>query len=107
MIEADLQGVEFWAINTDAQALAHHSAPNKLQIGNQVRVTAYVCERRGRACRRRLPRGTSCTHACALDWRGAAARRTHHLLRVCMPKAGVDLTKIQNSRTPSRTHARR
>jgi hypothetical protein len=30
------QGVEFWAINTDAQALAHHSAPNKLQIGNQV-----------------------------------------------------------------------
>jgi hypothetical protein len=31
-----LQGVEFWAINTDAQALAHHSAPNKLQIGSQV-----------------------------------------------------------------------
>jgi cell division GTPase FtsZ len=36
MIEADLQGVEFWAINTDAQALAHHTAPNKLQVGNQV-----------------------------------------------------------------------
>lgn len=32
------QGVEFWAINTDSQALAHHSAPNKLQIGNQVGV---------------------------------------------------------------------
>ncbi len=28
--------MEFWALNTDAQALAHHSAPNKLQIGNQV-----------------------------------------------------------------------
>lgn len=36
MIEADLQGVEFWAVNTDAQALAHHQAPNKLQIGTQV-----------------------------------------------------------------------
>ena len=36
MIEADLQHVDFWAINTDAQALAHHSAPNKLQIGTQV-----------------------------------------------------------------------
>ena len=36
MIEADLRGVEFWAINTDAQALAHHTAPNKLQIGSQV-----------------------------------------------------------------------
>ena len=36
MIEADLQSVEFWAVNTDAQALAHHRAPNKLQIGNQV-----------------------------------------------------------------------
>ncbi|KIY98816.1 cell division protein FtsZ [Monoraphidium neglectum] len=36
MIEADLQGIDFVAVNTDAQALAHHSAPNKLQIGNQV-----------------------------------------------------------------------
>jgi len=44
MIEADLQGVEFWAINTDAQALAHHSAPNKLQIGNQVSLAwGVVC----------------------------------------------------------------
>jgi cell division protein FtsZ len=36
MIDAGLQGVEFWAINTDAQALAHHQAPNKLQIGTEV-----------------------------------------------------------------------
>lgn len=31
-----LQGIEFWAVNTDAQALAHHSAANKVQIGTQV-----------------------------------------------------------------------
>ncbi len=31
-----VQGVEFWAINTDAQALAQHRAPNKVQIGSQV-----------------------------------------------------------------------
>ena len=28
-----LQGVEFWAVNTDAQALEKHEAMNKLQIG--------------------------------------------------------------------------
>lgn len=28
-----LQGVEFWAVNTDAQALANHTASNKMQIG--------------------------------------------------------------------------
>lgn len=26
------QGVEFWAVNTDAQALAAHPAPNKIQV---------------------------------------------------------------------------
>jgi cell division protein FtsZ len=36
MIDSGLQGVEFWAVNTDAQALAHHQAPNKLQIGVEV-----------------------------------------------------------------------
>jgi len=36
MMDAGVQGVEFWAINTDAQALAHHAAPHKLQIGTQV-----------------------------------------------------------------------
>lgn len=30
------QGVEFWAINTDAQALAAHQALNKLQIGSDL-----------------------------------------------------------------------
>jgi hypothetical protein len=36
MIDSGLQGVEFWAVNTDAQALAHHKSPNKLQIGVEV-----------------------------------------------------------------------
>lgn len=36
MISAGLQGVEFWALNTDAQALAMHPAPNKLQIGMEI-----------------------------------------------------------------------
>lgn len=31
-----LQGVEFWAVNTDAQALENHQALNKLQIGAQL-----------------------------------------------------------------------
>jgi cell division protein FtsZ len=31
-----LQGVEFWAVNTDAQALAQHAALNKLQIGTEL-----------------------------------------------------------------------
>jgi len=30
---APLQGVEFWAVNTDAQALENHQSLNKLQIG--------------------------------------------------------------------------
>lgn len=30
---SSLQGVEFWAVNTDAQALEKHDALNKLQIG--------------------------------------------------------------------------
>jgi cell division protein FtsZ len=36
MIERDLSGVEFWAINTDAQALSHASAPHRLQIGKKI-----------------------------------------------------------------------
>ena len=31
-----VQGVEFWAINTDAQALVHSAAPQRLQIGQQI-----------------------------------------------------------------------
>ncbi len=33
MIESNLSNVEFWAVNTDAQALQLCSAPNKIQIG--------------------------------------------------------------------------
>lgn len=34
MISSGLSGVEFWAVNTDAQALENHQALNKLQIGS-------------------------------------------------------------------------
>ncbi|MEL4895775.1 cell division protein FtsZ [Crocosphaera sp. Alani8] len=36
MIESDLMGVEFWTMNTDAQALTHSSAPHRLQIGRKL-----------------------------------------------------------------------
>ena len=36
MIEESVLGVEFWAINTDAQALKSHKAEKKLNIGQQV-----------------------------------------------------------------------
>ena len=35
MIESKLQGVEFVVINTDAQALIHAKAPNKIHIGRE------------------------------------------------------------------------
>lgn len=36
MIASSLAGVEFWSINTDAQALAHAAAPRRLQIGQKL-----------------------------------------------------------------------
>ncbi|URD52987.1 cell division protein FtsZ [Chroococcidiopsis sp. CCNUC1] len=36
MIESGVTGVEFWSINTDAQALTHSAAPRKLQIGQKL-----------------------------------------------------------------------
>lgn len=36
MVESDIQGVEFWSINTDAQAQARALAPHTLNIGDQV-----------------------------------------------------------------------
>lgn len=36
MIQSDIIGVEFWAINTDAQALAQAEAPNRLQVGQKL-----------------------------------------------------------------------
>jgi len=36
MISSDVVGVEFWAINTDAQALSRASAPNRLQVGEKL-----------------------------------------------------------------------
>ena len=33
MIEANLKGVDFIAVNTDAQALYHSEAPNKINVG--------------------------------------------------------------------------
>ncbi len=36
MIQSDLLGVEFWTINTDAQALSHSEAATRLQIGQKL-----------------------------------------------------------------------
>ena len=36
MIESQVTGIEFWAINTDAQALNSAKAPQKLQIGQKI-----------------------------------------------------------------------
>jgi cell division protein FtsZ len=36
MIESDVVGVEFWSINTDAQALTLAGAPSRLQIGQKL-----------------------------------------------------------------------
>ncbi|MGK7929999.1 MAG: cell division protein FtsZ [Microcystaceae cyanobacterium] len=36
MIESGISGIDFWAINTDAQALAQSAAPNRLQIGQKL-----------------------------------------------------------------------
>lgn len=36
MIEARLKGIEFVAINTDAQALVHNLSPTKIQIGKEL-----------------------------------------------------------------------
>jgi cell division protein FtsZ len=36
MVESEVSGVEFWAINTDAQALAQSKAGQRLQIGQKL-----------------------------------------------------------------------
>ncbi|PSF32250.1 cell division protein FtsZ [Aphanothece hegewaldii CCALA 016] len=36
MIDSGLTGIEFWAINTDAQALSNSAAPQRLQIGQKL-----------------------------------------------------------------------
>lgn len=36
MIASDVTGVEFWSVNTDAQALALSAAPKRLQIGQKL-----------------------------------------------------------------------
>ena len=36
MIESSLTGIEFWGINTDAQALSQSAAPQRLQIGQKL-----------------------------------------------------------------------
>ncbi|MCU0537728.1 MAG: cell division protein FtsZ [Hydrococcus sp. Prado102] len=36
MIESGVSGIEFWAINTDAQALAQSAAPQRLQVGQKL-----------------------------------------------------------------------
>jgi cell division protein FtsZ len=36
MVASGVTGVEFWSINTDAQALTHSAAPKRLQIGQKL-----------------------------------------------------------------------
>lgn len=36
MISSDVSGVEFWALNTDAQALLHSAAPKRMQLGQKL-----------------------------------------------------------------------
>lgn len=36
MIASDVSGIEFWAINTDAQALVNAASPQRLQIGQKL-----------------------------------------------------------------------
>jgi cell division protein FtsZ len=36
MIIGGVSGIEFWAVNTDAQALSHAAAPHRLQIGQKM-----------------------------------------------------------------------
>ncbi|MBC7823939.1 MAG: cell division protein FtsZ [Candidatus Parcubacteria bacterium] len=36
MIDSDVSGVEFWTVNTDAQALAQAQAPKRLQVGQKL-----------------------------------------------------------------------
>ncbi|NJN30094.1 MAG: cell division protein FtsZ [Synechococcales cyanobacterium RM1_1_8] len=36
MIASDVSGIEFWAINTDAQALVNAASPHRLQIGQKL-----------------------------------------------------------------------
>ena len=36
MIESKVSGIEFWVVNTDAQALEKSAAPQKLQIGQKI-----------------------------------------------------------------------
>jgi cell division protein FtsZ len=36
MIDNGVTGIEFWALNTDAQALSHAGAPHRLQIGQKI-----------------------------------------------------------------------
>jgi cell division protein FtsZ len=36
MIDSGVAGIEFWAINTDAQALSNSAAPQRLQIGTKL-----------------------------------------------------------------------
>ena len=36
MVKAGIRGVDFYAVNTDVQALHHNSAPHKIHIGKSV-----------------------------------------------------------------------
>ena len=53
MIEAGLRGVEFIAVNTDAQALLMSDADTKLDVGRDLTLTRSEERRVGKECRSR------------------------------------------------------
>ena len=36
MIASDIEGIEFWTMNTDAQALSHSDATRRIQLGQKL-----------------------------------------------------------------------
>ena|SRR5688500_9704219 len=78
MIDQGVQGVEFIAVNTDAQVLARNKARNQIQLGSSGLAPARSPRRRARwrsptasASRRRSPARTWCSSP--PEWAAAPA----------------------------------
>ena len=65
MIDAGIHGVEFVAINTDAQQLAMSDATVKLQIGRDLRAVSARVRIPSSARRPPRTRSTACARCCA------------------------------------------
>lgn len=64
MVEAKIRGVEFPAVNTDAQALHHSAVPHKIQIGQNITrglgagMDPPIGQQAAEESREELPRGS-------------------------------------------------